>query len=65
MDDTEPHRKIEDFSFFRDAAAVHDVKLRFFKGWGHLVFDNFDPRTVADDLAALLDLLNPAHVEPH
>jgi hypothetical protein len=48
-----------------DALVVHDVELGHPERWGDLVLDHLDPGAAADDVGALLDLLDAANVEPN
>src|SRR5690606_3185541 len=57
----DPH--VEERPLARDALPVQDVHLRLFERTGHLVLDDLDPGAVAHDLGAVLEALDPAHVE--
>src|SRR3954452_239234 len=48
-----------------DALAVHDVELRLLERRGHLVLHDLDAGAVADHVLAVLQRLDPAHVEAH
>src|SRR5437764_1301273 len=63
LHDAQVDGDVDDRSLPADAPAVHDVELSGFEGRRALVLHHLDPRAVADDLAAVLDGLDPADVE--
>src|SRR3546814_17298445 len=55
--------EVEDLADLRNALAVHDVEFDLLERRRDLVLDHLDPRRVADDLVAVLDLAGAAVVE--
>ena len=64
LDHVEVHGHIDELAPLGDALAEHDVELGLAEGRRHLGLDDLDPDVVADDVAALLDALDPADVQP-
>src|SRR5690554_1492272 len=56
---------VQDIARFADALVVHNVELCFPERWRDLVLGDTHARPVADDLAARLDRLDAADIEPH
>ena len=65
MDDVPGHGHVQERALPADALAIDDVKLRHPEGRGHLVLDHLHLGAVANDLAAVFQLLAPAHVQAH
>src|SRR5205085_7776765 len=63
LDDAGLDPEIEDLADLGDALAIHDVELDLLERRRDLVLDDFDPRRVADDVVAVLDLAGAADVE--
>src|SRR3546814_20950436 len=55
--------EVEDLADLRNALAVHDVDFDLLERRRDLVLDHLDPRRVAVDLVAVLDLAGAAAVE--
>ena len=65
MDDVALDRHVQQRTFAADAFAVHNVELCHAERRSNLVLDNLDLRVVADDFAAVFELLAAAHVQTH
>jgi hypothetical protein len=65
LDDPVLHTDVDDGALRGDALAVEDVELRLLEGRGDLVLHDLDAHAVADDVGAVLERLDPAHVQPH
>src|SRR5690606_25218571 len=59
------YAEIDQLAPLGDAFAVHDVEFDLPERWRHLVLHHLDPRGIAHDLIAILDLPDPADIEPH
>ena len=64
LDDVALHGQIEQLAGVANAVAVHNIKFHLPEGRGHLVFDNFHPRAVADHLLTRLNRVETANIEP-
>src|SRR5664280_2450320 len=58
------HAHVDQGAFPADALPVDDVELRLLERRRHLVLHDLDPGPVADRLGAVLEGLDPPHVEP-
>src|SRR4029079_3097896 len=58
------HADVDQATLAADALAVHDVELGLLERRSRLFLDALDPGGVADHVGAVLDVLDPAHVEP-
>ena len=65
VDDFVVYGHIQHRSLMRDAFAVNNVKFSGFKRRSNFIFYNLNPRPVADDVVAVFDGINPAHVKPN
>src|SRR6266571_4020743 len=57
--------EIDQAAFPADPEAEQDVELRVLERRGELVLDDLDPGAAANRLGAVLEGLDPAHVEPN
>src|SRR5579875_3136463 len=57
--------EVDEAALPADPDAVEDVELRAPEGRAQLVLHDLDAGPVADGLGAVLESLDPAHVEPH
>ena len=65
LDDAHVDGEVEHRTLAADALAVHDVELGLAERRGDLVLDDLHPGARPDDLATVLDALDPADVEAH
>src|SRR4029077_13517843 len=63
LDHTRLNAQIDQFAAFRDAFAVHDVKVDHFKWRRHLIFYNLDTSLIADHLVSILDRADTSDVK--
>ena len=64
LHDLEIDTDVEQRALLGDALAVHDVELALAERRSHLVLDDLNPCAGADDLGAVLQVLDLADVEP-
>src|SRR6478672_6273120 len=55
LDHTGLNAEVDQFAAFRDAFAVHDIKVDDFEWRRHLILYNLDPRLIANHLVPILD----------
>src|SRR5512141_2297223 len=65
LDDVLLHAEVEDIALAGDPFPVEDVELRLAERRGEFVFHHLDPRAAADHGIVLLDLGDPADVQPN
>src|SRR5882757_4296038 len=64
LDDAGLDAEVDQFADTADPLAIHDVEFDLAERRRHLVLHHLDPRRVADDLVALLDLTGAADLQP-
>ena len=64
LDDLEVDADVDERALLRDALAVHDVELALAERRRDLVLHDLDARARADDVGAVLEVLDLADVEP-
>ena len=62
-DDAFLDSQVEEAALLGDAEAVHEIELRLAERRSDLVLDYLGTHAVADDVGALLDRVDPAHVD--
>ena len=61
--DVDGYGQIQKIPFLGDSFTEHNIEFRLFKGRGDLILYDLYPGTVSDHLAALLQGLDPAHIQ--
>src|ERR1700733_12503469 len=59
------HTHVDQRAFLADALAVEDVELGLLERRRHLVFDDLDPGAVTNRIGAVLERLDPSHIQTY